>query len=53
MTNDDFDITNDINYNQPYGFIQRVIDAIFNFLTAVGVIAFAGIVGYLWARYIP
>ena len=33
-------------YNSTQG-----IDAIFNFLTAVGVIAFAGAMGYLWARY--
>ena len=42
----------DQDYNEPYGFLSRLIDAIFNFLVALGVIAFAGIVGYLWAMYI-
>ena len=27
-------------------------DVVFNFLTAVGVIAAAGVAGYLWARFI-
>ena len=49
---DDFDITNDVNYNQPYTMINRVIDTIFNFLTAIGAVAFAGVLGYLWARYV-
>jgi hypothetical protein len=47
----DFDITNDLNVNQPYSTVQRIVDIIFNFLTAVGVIAFAGFAGYMWTRY--
>lgn len=47
----DYDITNDVAHNQPYTFMQRVLDTILNFLMAVGFIAFAGIVGYLYSRY--
>ena len=43
----------DQDYNEPYSTIQRIADAIFSFLTAVGAIAFAGICGYLWARFVP
>lgn len=48
----DYDITNDLSNNEPYTTLQRVVDIVFNFLTAVGVITFAGIVGYLYARYL-
>ena len=46
---DEIDALND---NQPYTTLQRVVDIVFNFLTAVGVITFAGIVGYLYARFV-
>ena len=48
----DYDITNDLNSNPPYSWIGRLVDIVFNFLTAVGVITFAGIVGYLYARFV-
>lgn len=48
--NDEYDTTNDLN--RPYSVVSRVVDAVFNFLTALGVIAFAGIAGYLWATYL-
>ena len=38
--------------NEPYSLMSRIVDIVFNFFTAVGVIAFAGICGYLWARYL-
>jgi hypothetical protein len=38
--------------NEPYTVLHRIVDAVFNFLTAVGVIAFAGIAGYLWSKYL-
>jgi hypothetical protein len=38
--------------NEPYSTMSRIIDAVFNFLTAVGVIAFAGVVGYFYARFL-
>jgi hypothetical protein len=38
--------------NEPYSTIQRIADVIFNFLTAIGAVAFAGIVGYFWARFL-
>ena len=38
--------------NPPYNMISRIVDVIFNFLTAVGVIAFAGICGYLYAKFL-
>ena len=41
----------DQDYNEPYSTIQRIVDVVFNFLTALGVIAFAGAAGYLWARW--
>jgi hypothetical protein len=50
--NNNYDITNDLNGNEPYTTVQRVIDVIFNFLTAVGVIAAAGIAGYFYARFV-
>ena len=40
------------DYNEPYTTLQRVADAVFNFLVALGVIAFSGISGYLWAMYL-
>jgi hypothetical protein len=40
------------DYNPPYTALQRIIDAIFNFLTTLGVIAAAGLAGYLWARFV-
>ena len=52
MTKDPYDITNDVNSNQPYTMINRVIDTIFNFLTAIGAVAFAGICGYFYARFL-
>lgn len=54
MNDYDYDITNDVAYDtlQPYTFIARIVDIVFNFLTAVGVIAFAGIAGYFYARYL-
>ena len=50
----DYDITDSLNINEnpPYSTISRIVDIIFNFLTAVGVIAFAGVCGYLWARFV-
>ena len=38
--------------NAPYGTIERIIDAIVNFLVAIGAVAFAGICGYFWARFL-
>ena len=38
--------------NEPYTTIQRVIDAIVNFLVAIGAVAFAGICGYFWVRFV-
>ncbi len=34
-----------------YSFAMRVVDVVFNFLTAVGVIAAAGVAGYFYARW--
>ena len=42
----------DQDYNEPYSTMQRIIDAIVNFLVAIGAVAFAGIVGYFWARFL-
>ena len=42
----------DQDYNEPYTTIQRVIDAIGNFLVAIGAVAFAGICGYFYARFL-
>ena len=50
--NNEYDITNDVNYNQPYTFMSRVVDAIFNFLAAIGFIAFAAGCGYLYSRFV-
>ena len=47
----DYDITNDLNDNQPYTLLSRIVDIIWNFFTAVGVIAAAGIAGYFYARW--
>ena len=52
MNDYDYDITNDLDRNEPYTTMQRITDVIFNFLTAIGVVAFAGIVGYFWARFL-
>jgi hypothetical protein len=40
------------DHNQPYTLLQKVVDVVFNFLTAVGVIAAAGIAGYVYVRYL-
>ena len=37
-----------IEDNEPYSFMSRVVDAIWNFLTAVGLIAACGALGYWW-----
>ena len=42
----------DQDYNEPYSTISKITDAIFNFLTAIGAVAFAGICGYFWARFL-
>jgi hypothetical protein len=42
----------DQDYNEPYSTISRIVDAIFNLLTAIGAVAFAGICGYFYARYL-
>lgn len=34
--------------NQPYSFLSRVMDAVWNFLTALGLIAACGVLGYWW-----
>ena len=53
MTKDPYDITNDVyGTNEPYSIMSRIVDAIFNFLVSVGVVAFAGLLGYLYARYL-
>ena len=53
MTDDEYNITNELcDCNQPYSMLSRIMDIVFNFLTADGVIAAAGIAGYIWARYI-
>lgn len=52
MTDHDYNITNDVNYNQPCTLLNRVVAAVFNFLTAVGFIVFAGICGYLYSKYL-
>lgn len=38
--------------NEPYVSIDKCIDTVFNFLAAIGAIAFAGIAGYFYARYL-
>ena len=38
--------------NEHYSSIDRIVDAIVNFLVAIGAVAFAGICGYFWARFL-
>jgi hypothetical protein len=42
----------DRDYNEPYTTVSRIVDAVFNFLTAIGAVAFAGICGYFYARFL-
>ena len=41
-----------IEHNEPYSTISHIVDAIFNFLTAIGAVALAGICGYFYARFL-
>lgn len=42
----------DQDYNEPYSTIERVVDTIVNFLVTIGAVAFAGICGYFYARFL-
>lgn len=48
----DYDVTNHITHTEPYTWFNRLIDIVWNFLTAVGFIAFAAGCGYLYSRFV-
>ena len=49
MTKDPFDVTESLYAeSQPYSTMSKIVDAVWSFLTAVGLVAAFGIAGYFF-----